>query len=80
MGLMGNCRDVTRALAEDQGAKPNLPLSVRLHLFMCRHCSRYRQQLQMISSAANSALKAKEGDDAAHRELRARILGNEERK
>ena len=73
MRLMGNCRDVTRSLAENEGPHLNLSLGARLHLLMCRHCRRYRRQLEMISTAAKNTLSGT--DDAAAREIRGRILG-----
>jgi hypothetical protein len=44
------CRDVTRKVS--QGMDASLPLhqrlAVRLHLAMCRHCSRFQRQLKSL--------------------------------
>ena len=73
MGLMGDCRSVAGRVAEDDGAGSKLPISIRLHLLMCRHCRRYKKQLESMRAAARN-LWSKGYDDAAARELKSRIL------
>ena len=47
---MGNCKKVTRMVSESMDRK--LPLhqrmGIRVHLFMCKFCSRYRKQLLIL--------------------------------
>jgi hypothetical protein len=48
--LMYNCKEVTRMVSESLDRK--LPLhqrmGIRVHLFMCKFCSRYRKQLLLL--------------------------------
>ena len=50
---MGNCKKVTRMVSESLDRK--LPLhqrmGIRVHLFMCKFCSRYRKQLLLLREA-----------------------------
>jgi len=47
---MFNCQEVTRLVSESLDRK--LPLhqkiGIRVHLFMCKFCSRYRKQLLLL--------------------------------
>ena len=47
---MGNCKKVTQMVSESLDRK--LPLhqrmGIRVHLFMCKFCSRYRKQLMIL--------------------------------
>jgi hypothetical protein len=47
---MFNCKEVTRMVSESLDRK--LPLhqriGIRMHLLMCRFCSRYRKQLLLL--------------------------------
>ena len=51
--LMYNCKEVTRMVSESLDRK--LPLhqrmGIRVHLFMCKFCSRYRKQLLILREA-----------------------------
>jgi Putative zinc-finger len=48
--LMFNCKEVTRLVSESLDRK--LPIhqraGIRVHLFMCKFCSRYQQQLMFL--------------------------------
>ena len=50
---MHNCKKVTRMVSESMDRK--LPLhqrmGIRVHLFMCKFCSRYRKQLLLLREA-----------------------------
>jgi hypothetical protein len=50
---MGNCKKVTQMVSESLDRK--LPLhqrmGIRVHLFMCKFCSRYRKQLLILREA-----------------------------
>ncbi len=50
---MGNCKKVTRMVSESLDRK--LPLhqrmGIRIHLLMCKFCSRYRKQLLILREA-----------------------------
>jgi hypothetical protein len=50
---MHNCKEVTRMVSESMDRK--LPLhqrmGIRVHLFMCKFCSRYRKQLLILREA-----------------------------
>ncbi len=60
-GLLPNCREVARTLAE--GGFESLPwhrrLLARLHLGMCEHCGRFARQLGLISQALRKTWKGK---------------------
>ena len=47
---MFNCREVTRMVSESLDRKFPLHqrMGIRVHLFMCKFCSRYRKQLLLI--------------------------------
>ncbi len=51
---MLNCKDVAHLVASDEFATagPFMKFRVRMHLFMCRSCRRYVQQLRIIGEAA----------------------------
>ena len=50
---MVDCRAITRIVSDSLDRQ--LPFkdraALRIHLMMCRHCSRFREQLVMITSA-----------------------------
>jgi len=50
---MHNCKEITRMVSESLDRK--LPLhqrmGIRIHLFMCKFCSRYRKQLLILREA-----------------------------
>ena len=50
---MGNCKKVTQMVSESLDRK--LPLhqrmGIRIHLLMCKFCSRYRKQLLILREA-----------------------------
>ena len=51
---MFHCNEVTRKVSESMDRK--LPmrqrLFLRMHLMMCKYCSRFRRQLQIIRNAS----------------------------
>jgi hypothetical protein len=59
---MLSCKEVSHLVSESLDRK--LPLwqrvQVRLHLFMCRFCSRFRQQVLFLREAARNYLLAVE--------------------
>ena len=61
---MFNCKEVTRMVSESLDRK--LPLhqrmGIRIHLLMCKFCSRYRKQLLILREAMR--LYARYGEDA----------------
>jgi hypothetical protein len=83
--LMPACRDVARAVSGDELAE--LPLGRRLlmrwHLFVCRDCLRYAQQLQAIGRVARDLDLSRETDPGIESErlasLEANILAGLER-
>lgn len=72
MRLMGpGCEEVARRLASEDGTE-RTGLGVRLHLMMCRHCRRYRDQLRQIREAARAMFT--NDRDAGVNKVRDRIL------
>ncbi|MGI8958310.1 MAG: zf-HC2 domain-containing protein [Bryobacteraceae bacterium] len=51
---MLRCREVSELLSRDElgGAPRWTRLAVKVHLAMCRHCSRFARQLAQIRAAA----------------------------
>jgi hypothetical protein len=49
---MYSCAEVAKFIASDAYLSAGIfqKLGVRLHLMMCRHCSRYRDQLRALSA------------------------------
>lgn len=50
---MYTCLEVTRSLASDEYRRAGFlkKLGIRLHLALCKHCSRYARQLWTIAAA-----------------------------
>lgn len=61
--LMYDCKEVTQMVSESLDRK--LPLhqrmGIRVHLFMCKFCSRYRRQLLILREAIR--LQERLGED-----------------
>jgi hypothetical protein len=72
---MLRCKQVTTMVAGDELADAGswLRLKVRLHLMMCRHCSRYVAQLRTIGDKARENFGAP-SDRNDHQDLQQRIL------
>jgi len=53
---MISCKDVSTLLVSDrlESQKWSKRWEVRLHLAMCRHCSRFARQLRQLSAAARA--------------------------
>jgi len=53
---MIRCKDVAKLVASDQLRSQRLMkrLEVRLHLWMCRYCSRWERQIRQLGSAARN--------------------------
>ncbi len=49
---MYSCREVTKWIASDEYLAAGFlkKLGIRLHLVVCEHCSRYRDQLRALAS------------------------------
>jgi len=64
---MLTCKDVSRLVSESLDHKlPLWPrLQVRMHLLMCRLCSRFRQQMVFLKDAARHYWTAGEETDAS---------------
>ena len=52
--MMISCRELSKLITSDQILSESWlkRLEVKLHLLMCRHCSRLIRQIQMIRKAA----------------------------
>ncbi len=53
---MLTCKEVTTAIASDDLSRRSWSerMGVRLHLMMCRHCRRYKEQLAAIGNAVRA--------------------------
>jgi hypothetical protein len=56
---MLSCREVTRLIASENLWRAPLlrRLSVRAHLLMCAHCSRYARELRLIGAAVRDQFR-----------------------
>ncbi len=73
---MLKCKDVTRKIASDELAEAGWGerLGVRLHLLLCRHCRRYKEQLRSIGNAARNLWGSRSQDPPTLERLERRIL------
>jgi hypothetical protein len=57
--MMLSCRQVAQFLSSDalDRATWATRVRVRLHLWMCRHCSQFAVQLRLLGSSARAAFK-----------------------
>lgn len=69
---MLTCKEVSTLYASDAVHEAPWPrrVAVRLHLLMCRHCSRYVRELRAIGVAARRSAAQRTSDDAAAERLR----------
>lgn len=70
---MPDCKDISRLVSEsmDRRLSWRQRLGVRLHLLMCRYCSRYRQQLELLRRVLKS--QAELSADASQPVLEERV-------
>jgi hypothetical protein len=72
--MMLSCRDVSQLVSESLDRKLSFRqrMQVRLHLLMCRLCSRFRRQTLFLRDAGRR-LAVEETDDTLSPEARERI-------
>jgi hypothetical protein len=73
--MMLSCKQVARLLSTEELYRASLPTrwGVRLHLWMCRNCSRFAAQIRLLGSAARANLGQEAGkadNDATNLEER----------
>jgi hypothetical protein len=77
---MLNCKETTELIAGDhlENASWSKRLWFWMHIFMCRHCRRYKRQMQLIGRAARDLFRssADREDTARIKRLQAEILDN----
>lgn len=73
---MPNCKEVARAISADQlsSADWRSRLSIRFHIFMCRHCRRYFRQMRAIGGAVRRDASATTAESDSHDRLRDAIV------
>jgi predicted anti-sigma-YlaC factor YlaD len=71
-----SCREVAREIATDRVERKGVlnRLSVRLHLFMCRHCRAYAEQIRLLGVLTRHLCEELAPDETRLRELEAAIL------
>lgn len=69
---MLSCRQVARLLSTEELHRASLPTrwGVRMHLWMCRNCSRFAAQIRLLGSTA----RAKYGPEAGKADTGAESL------
>ncbi|UCH20203.1 MAG: zf-HC2 domain-containing protein [Deltaproteobacteria bacterium] len=63
---MFNCKEVTRVVSEsmDRTLPIHQRIFIRIHLLMCKYCSRFRSQLLLIRNLIRSEkMRAGDSDD-----------------
>jgi hypothetical protein len=62
---MFNCKEVTRVVSEsmDRTLPIHQRMFIRMHLLMCKYCSRFRSQLLLIRDLSRSEEMAGDSDD-----------------
>jgi predicted anti-sigma-YlaC factor YlaD len=64
-GLIPDCKEVTRMVSESMDR--DLPLvhrvKMRMHLAMCKYCSRFEKQLALLRKAGQSLATHRTGPD-----------------
>ncbi len=62
---MMNCKEASRLIsdAQDRALSFRERMALRLHLLMCRKCTRYREQLLIIRDLVASCLEETEPND-----------------
>ena len=71
---MYRCSEVVRLVSSDEylTAGPLKRLGIRLHLAMCRHCTRYVRQLHALTAAVRQAGSAASPSEVEY--VKAQIL------
>jgi len=70
--VMFNCRKISELLSTEEFRSAPLwtRVTVRLHLAMCRHCSRFERQMSQIRAAVGQSFS----QQAVDPELESRII------
>ncbi len=75
---MISCRDVTKLITSDQVLYENWlkRLEVKVHLLMCRHCSRVVRQVESLRKSARELWEVSDQPDPGNGgdELESRVL------
>ena len=81
---MTSCKQVARLLTSDELERQGVwtRLQVRVHLWMCQHCSRLARQLEQIRSAGRRLRATLDGEkpSAGEEGLETRLLKKLERR
>jgi len=73
---MLTCKQVVRLLGSDEPLTLRQRMSLRFHLMMCRHCSRFSKHLEMVVEGASVLLKKRaEVDKSVVREVEDATIG-----
>ncbi len=72
---MYSCREVTKWIASDEYLAAGFfkKLGIRLHLMMCRYCSRYRDQLRALAAKLRIVTHEVPSSEAARNRIVDRI-------
>ena len=78
---MMRCKEIARLLASDEWREASLirRIQIRLHLWMCRDCRRYGDQLAGMGRAARELLADPAKDQAAIDRLRSSLLADDDK-
>ena len=70
--MMPSCKQVAQLLSSDGLDRASLStrLTARFHLWMCKHCSRFRDQLRLLGSAARASAVREDTADLEERIIR----------
>ena len=73
--LMLSCKQVTRLVSLSYEKRLSWPerVGVRMHLLMCRFCTRFAQQMRFLHTACHSFQQAPREDDTIYLSQAARL-------
>jgi hypothetical protein len=57
--FMLNCKQVVKIVSSEDRLSWRKRFEVRFHLFMCRHCSKYAKQLELLKTGFRALLHAR---------------------
>ena len=56
---MLSCKEIVRLLSSDQAVPLMKRAELKMHLMMCKHCSRYSKHLQILTDGFKKLFRAK---------------------
>lgn len=58
--FMMTCKEIVKTISSEQQLNWRKRIEIRFHLLICHHCSKYAQQLEMVSKGLKKLFLAQE--------------------